>query len=227
MCTRLATALPIRLAVIGWCAWASMPLAAAPRTTRLPLYASEPPAQVAPSHGESGRGEIGINPLDFKRDLAIWTAVVFLVLLVFLWRVAWRPIGHALQLREQRIADEIAAAKRTNEEARGLLAEYQQRLSESSREVQGMLEAGRRDAEKVGQEIVAKARAEAEAEQRRRLEEIEAAADDAIKGLGEQSATLAVELAGKIVAAKLDAREHSQLIEQALNDFFAEKPKAD
>ena len=86
-----------------------------------------------------------------------------------------------------------------------------------------MLEAARRDAEKVGQEIVQKARARAEEDQRQRLEEIEAAAADAIKELGEHSATLAVELAGKIVAAKLDPEDHSQLIEQALTKFSSRK----
>ena len=171
-----------------------------------------------------------MNPVsleELQADLAIWTAVVFLVLLAILWKFAWGPLTRGLEKREQRIADEIASAERTNAEARELLGEYQQRLSASGQEVQQMLQAARRDAEKVGHEIAEKARAEAEAEQRRKVEEIELAADDAIRELGEQSARLAIELAGKIVAAKLDPEDHSHLIEQAVTNFSTRKPGAD
>jgi F-type H+-transporting ATPase subunit b len=221
---RLATALLIRLALISLCALAPLPLAAAELGESTAAYT---PEQAAPAHGGSGQGQISINPVDFKQDLAVWTAVVFVVLMVVLWFIAWRPIIEGLQRREQRIAEEIASAERSHEQARGLLDEYQQELAASGEEVEKMLEAARRDAEKVGQEIVEKARAAAEADQRRRLDEIEAAAADAIKELGEQSATLAVDLAGKIVAAKLDPDEHSQLIEQAVARFSTQKPDAD
>jgi F-type H+-transporting ATPase subunit b len=228
MSIRLATALLIRLALVAWCAAAAMPLAAAEHAEPSPAgHAPELPADPAPAQGGSGQAKIRINPIDFKKDLAIWTAVVFVVLMAVLWLIAWRPIVEGLHRREQRIAQEIASAERSNEEARELLDEYRQKLAASGQEVQEMLQAARRDAEKVGQEIVEKARADAEADQRRRLEEIEAAAADAIKELGEQGATLAVELAGKIVAAKLDPKDHSQLIEQAVTKFSTKKPDAD
>jgi F-type H+-transporting ATPase subunit b len=212
------------MALVGFCALAPMPLTAAEHGEST---AADAPEHAAPANGGSGLGRISINPVDFKHDLAIWTAVVFVVLMVVLWFIAWRPIVEILHRREQRIAEEIASAERSHEQARGLLDEYQQKLAASGEEVEKMLEAARRDAEKVGQEIVEKARAAAEADQRRRLEEIEAAATEAIKDLGEQSATLAVDLAGKIVAAKLDPNEHSQLIEQAVARFSTQKPEAD
>lgn len=224
MSSRLATALLIRMALVAFCALAPWPLAAAEHGEPT---AADTPEHATPTHGGSGQAEISINPIDFKQDLAIWTAVVFAVLMVFLWFVAWRPLVEILHRREQRIAEEIASAERSHKEARGLLDEYHEKLAASGQEVEKMIEDARRDAEKVGQEIVEKARAEAEADQRRRLDEIEAAAADAIKDLGEQSATLAVDLAGKIVAAKLDPDEHSKLIERALTKFSKQKPDAD
>jgi F-type H+-transporting ATPase subunit b len=217
----------IRMALIGLWALAPIPLAAAEPTESTPADAPEHAAPAAPAHGESGEAGISINPMGFQRDLAIWTAVVFVVLTAVLWLIAWRPIVEGLHRRERRIADEITAAERSHAEARGLLDEYQQKLAASGEEVEKMLEAARNNAERVGQEIVEKARAAAEEEQRRRLDEIEAAAAEAIKELGEQSATLAVDLAGKIVAAKLDPEEHSQLIEQAVTRFSTQKPEAD
>ena len=49
----------------------------------------------------------------WKSDLAIWTAVVFLVLLAILWKFAWGPIAEGLDKREQEIADQIAEAERS------------------------------------------------------------------------------------------------------------------
>ena len=46
----------------------------------------------------------------------------------------------------------------------------------------------------------------------------------ALKDLAERSATLAVELAGKIVDARLDPAAHSHLIEQAVSRFSAAEP---
>jgi len=208
MFPRVAVAL-VGLAVVGW-----------PAQTAVSAHAAEPPAASAQAEAaEPGQGEVDLNPLDFQGDLAIWTAAVFLVLLVILWMFAWRPIANGLQKRERRIADEIASAERSNAEARQLLRQHEERLAAAGEEVRQMLDAARRDAEQVGQQIVEKAQADAEAEHQRALEEIEQAAANAIRELAEESAALAVDLAGKIVNRQLDPKAHSHLIEQAVTDF--------
>ena len=60
-----------------------------------------------------------------------------------------------------------------------------------------MIEAGKRDAEKIGDGIVEKARVEADADKRRALEEIDLATSGALKDLAERSASLAVDLAAR------------------------------
>ena len=80
------------------------------------------------------------NPLEFKSDLAIWTGVVFAVLLAVLWKFAWKPIAEGLDKREKQIADQIAEAERHNQDARQLLADYQQKLAASQGEVRGILD---------------------------------------------------------------------------------------
>ena len=186
------------------------------------LVASATIAAGAEEGAPAGASDISPIPTSWQQvgsDLAIWTAMVFLVLLLVLWMLAWRPIVEGLQRREQRIAEEIASAKRSNADARKLLEEYQQKLAASGEDVQKMLDAARRVAEHVGHQIVEKAKADAEVEHQRALEEIEQAAANALKELAEESAALAVDLAGKIVHSQLDPKAHSHLIEQAVADF--------
>ena len=72
---------------------------------------------------ESGGGP---NPLAVDPDLAIWTLVVFVILFLVLGKFAWPQITAALEERERKIADNIAAAKALNEDAKRLLAEHRQ-----------------------------------------------------------------------------------------------------
>jgi len=184
--------------------------------TAAPLWASE---------GAAG-GDGGMNPLaasEFKTDLAIWTAVVFLVLFAVLKKFAWGPLADGLDKREGHIADQIAKAEEANRQAKELLAGYEKKLSDAQDEVRGILDKGRRDAEQLGHEMLDKAKEEAKAEQQRALQQIEAATSAAVKELADRSASLAVDLAGKIVHAKLNTSDHSRLIEQAVAGFVQGK----
>jgi F-type H+-transporting ATPase subunit b len=175
------------------------------------------------THGEHGHA-IGhptgmSDPLEFQKDLAIWTAVVFALLLVVLKLFAWGPIVSGLEKREQGIAANIAAAERANQDARNMLAQYERKLAGSADEVRAIIDEARRDAEHTQQEILAKARADAQAEKDRGIREIETATNQALKQLAEHSANLAVDLAGKIVQSHLTPSEHTRLIDEAMARF--------
>ena len=178
----------------------------------------------AGASAEPGDGHVteskSINPLDsLKRDLAIWSAVIFGGLVFILAKFAFKPIAKALDEREQQVADNIAGAERANQEAKELLVQYENKLSEAGGEVKAIVEAGKKEAERAGELIVAKAREAAEAERVRAAKEIESATDGALQELAARSADLAVSLAGKIIRRNLDADSHADLIHTAVSDF--------
>lgn len=170
-----------------------------------------------------GEAAGGVNPLEWKSDLALWTAVVFLLLLAILWKFAWKPIVDGLDKRERNVADQIAQAEAANEKANQILADYQRQLAAAGDQVRAILEQGRRDAEKAGRTLIDKAKEDAEAEYQRAVKQIDAATAAAIKELAGQSATLAVDLAGKIVRAKLSPGDHTRLIDDAVAGFVGGK----
>lgn len=166
-----------------------------------------------------GGHEEAPSPLTTDPDLAIYTAIVFGLLVLILGKFAWRPIAEGLDRREQTIAEQIEAASRTHEEAKSLLAQYEKRLANAQDEVRALLDAARRDAAHTSQEIIAKGNAEAEASKNRALRDIETARVSALKELAETSGQLAVKLAGRIVGSELDASRHHRLIQEALDRF--------
>jgi F-type H+-transporting ATPase subunit b len=206
--------------LVGFAAVVAMPA----REAAAQEHATTAHADAHGAHGAAGGHGGGEshgdpNPLVVSTDLALFTVLIFVILLAVLWKFAWGPISQALDLRERKIADNIAAAEQCNTDARKMLAEYEAKLAAAREEVRGILDEARRDAEHAGQEIVAKARADAQTEVQRGKHEIETATSQALNELGKTSANLAVELAGQIVGSKLNAHDHARLIEEALAKF--------
>ncbi len=164
------------------------------------------------------------NPLAVDLDLAIWTAVIFTVLLIVLKKTAWPQISAALEEREKRIEGNIADAASKHEEAKQLLAEHEAKLARAADEVRELLEEARRDAEGTKAQILAEAKQAADKERDRALRDVERAADSALKSLAESSANLAVELAGKVVKQNITADQQAQLVRDALSTLAASSP---
>jgi F-type H+-transporting ATPase subunit b len=187
----------------------------------------DPPEDGQPSHDAGGHGSGGINPVAWEEvqgDLAIWTGVVFLLLLAVLWKFAWGPIRSGLEQREQGIASQISQAEESNQKARELLGLYEQKLAASKDEVRGILDSARRDAEQLGREVLGRAKEEADAERQRALEQIDAATAEALTELARRSSALAVQLAGKILRTELKPEDHARMVQQAVTDFQQKRP---
>ena len=179
-------------------------------------------------HGADGHGDghaaVNTNPLSIDPDLAWFTLLVFVVLFAVLKKFAWGPISEALDERERGIADNIASAQRTNDEAKALLAQYDEKIAQAHEEVRLMLEEARRDAEQTHQDIVAKANKEADASKRRAITDIETATAQALKEVSERGAEMAVDLAGRIIQAEVKPADHAKLIDAALAQVPGPKP---
>ena len=199
--------------VANWCDCTATPAMA---SIAADSHAAEGDAH---AHDDHGHHEEGANPFAWQTDLALWSLVVFAILVAILGFCAFKPIAQALDQREQSVADNIAGAERANQEAKDLLAQYQDKLSEAEGEVKAIVEAGKKEAERAGEAIVAKARNAAEAERVRATKEIESATDGVLQELAKRSADLAVKLAGKIISKDLDVGSHTDLIDNAVSDF--------
>jgi F-type H+-transporting ATPase subunit b len=156
------------------------------------------------------------DPSELKTDLAIYTFVVFLLLLAILGKFAWPKISVALLEREKRIEANIAAAEAKHEDAKRLLAEHEAKLASAAAEVKALLDEARRDAEGTKAEIIAEAQKAAKAERDRAVRDIEIAADHALKNMAETSANLAVDLAGKVIRESINPAKQQELVRTAL-----------
>ena len=155
--------------------------------------------------------------IDLKTDKAIWSTVVFLLLFGGLYAFAWKPISEGLAARERTIANQIADAKRSADEAMAKLKEYDAKLQSAHAQSADLITQARKDAESAGQRIVAEAQAEASRQRDRALADIESAKQGALSDIAGKSTDIAFSLARRVVGRELRADDHKQLIADSLN----------
>jgi F-type H+-transporting ATPase subunit b len=168
--------------------------------------------------------ESGPNPLAFDPDLAIFTAIVFLLLVAILGKFAWPQITAALDERERKIADNIAAAEARHEEAKRFLAEHEAKLAAAAGEVRELLDEARRDAESTRKRIEGEGQKAAKEELDRAVREIGRARDAAVQELAIASANVAVDLARGVVQSDISSDRQKQLVRDALSKLSATAP---
>jgi F-type H+-transporting ATPase subunit b len=140
--------------------------------------------------------------------------VAFAVLFVLLWKFAFPPITKMLDQRAETIRESLEKSEETRVEAQRLLDEYKVQMVEARGEAAKVIEQGRKVAETMREDVLAKANYEAAAIVAKAREEIEAEKRAAIAELRASVADLSVQVAGKVIGATLTDKEHRALIER-------------
>jgi F-type H+-transporting ATPase subunit b len=140
--------------------------------------------------------------------------VSFAVLFVVMWKFALPPITKMLDERADKIRESLEKAEETRVEAERLLDEYKAQLAEARLESNRVIEQGRKVAESIKDEIVAKANEERESILARAREEIQGEKRVAMAELQASVADLSVAVAGRIIGTTLSAADHASLIEK-------------
>ena len=170
------------------------------------------PASFAAEEGQSNlfAGDIGN---------AVWTLVIFLLLLFLLGKFAWGPLLSGLQQREEFIRRSLKEAKDDREAAEARLAEYEAKLADAGAQAAAIVDEGKRNAEQARASIEEKARDEADKMVERARREIDLAKQTAIKDLYATSSGLATEIASRILQRELNAADHERLISDSIKEL--------
>ncbi|MCS6976959.1 MAG: F0F1 ATP synthase subunit B [Gemmatales bacterium] len=168
-------------------------------------------------HGDGHEEEGGL--LSFNLDLGVWTLVVFLLLLVILKQLAWKPMLEGLKKREDSIRSALEEAQKAREEAEQLRLKLQKEMDHAAETVRAILEEARRDAQHTSEQMLAKAREEINLERERLQRELTIAKDQALQELWNQAADLATLISAKAIRRNLTPEDHRRLMDEALADL--------
>lgn len=166
-----------------------------------------------------GGAEKSGSPLDVNPGVILWTVVTFILLLLVLKKIAWKPILNSLNEREMFIKNSLIKAEKAQKEAENLVAENKINLSKADEEAQKIIEQSRELAEKLKIQILEESKVQAKKMILDATTEIERKNREAFNELKGQVADIAVNAAEKILRENLDKEKHVEMINKYLDDL--------
>ncbi|WP_435016040.1 F0F1 ATP synthase subunit B [Tundrisphaera sp. TA3] len=161
------------------------------------------------------------NIMEPQPSLAIYTLIVFGLLMAVLAKFAWKPLLHALHEREAHLEHVLLDSEKARNEAEALAAETRKHLAQAGDQARALIEEARREAKASAEAILREAQAAAEANRARAEREISGAKEQALAEIYGKTADLAVSVAGRVLSRELNADDQRRLVEVALSELPA------
>jgi F-type H+-transporting ATPase subunit b len=157
--------------------------------------------------------EEGTTPLfSVSIGTTFWTSIVFVLLLLILWKFAWGPILGAVEARESGIQGALDEAAANQAAAAALLEEHKAQMADARRQAQQIIAEAKEAGQAVRHDIEEKARAEGQAMLERAKAEIGREKDAAIDELRRESVDIALAAASKLIQEHLDSDKDRALV---------------
>ena len=162
-----------------------------------------------------------LRPLGINLGYVFLQIVNFLVLVVALTAIAYRPLTNMLKSRSERIAEGLNKARQAEEALASAEADRAKILDEARAEANRLISEARTRADEAGNKI----KADAQAEAKRILEGAQAEAanekDRVMTDMRDQISSLSVAAAGHLISANLDSKKQHEIV----SEFFTALPK--
>ncbi|MCC6284586.1 MAG: F0F1 ATP synthase subunit B [Phycisphaerales bacterium] len=149
----------------------------------------------------------------------VTAVVVFLLVLTILSLKVWPTISKALDARNHKIKSEIEAAEMARKQARAALDDYEKSLAQARAEAQRMLDDTRAQQNKLAAELKARNEAELGQMRERAMKDIEGAKRAALNEIYADAASLATQVASKILGREVSAGDQQRLVEESLREL--------
>ena len=152
-------------------------------------------------------------------DNTFWATIALVIFIgVVIYFKVPGMISKALDERANRIRNELEEARRLREEAKQLLAEFQQKRKEAEKDAANIVASAKReadmlleDAHRKTEEYVVRRTAIAE-------QKIAQAEQEAVNEVRASAVDIAVEAARKLLAEKVDAKTGAELFKSSLQE---------
>jgi len=158
------------------------------------------------------------NPIVPELNELVYSLIAFAVLLLMFKKFGFAPVKKAMEDRTERIRKDLDQAESAKTEAESILDEYKKKLADAKSESNRIIDEARQQAEKIKADITESANKEVAEQKEKATQDIESARNAAIASLQTSVASMAIELAEKVVEKNLDRDTNQRLI-----DSFIEK----
>jgi F-type H+-transporting ATPase subunit b len=157
---------------------------------------------------------LGISPFGIAAYI-----VNFIILVVLLQMVLYKPVTQMLAKRQERIVEGLLAADKATQEAALQRVEFEKELAKAREASQAEARKAAEATEKMRQDIIVAAQKEAEEIKARARAEAEQEKQQVSADLQKEAASLAMQITRKVVGGAIDENAQRQLVNQFLSNL--------
>ena len=183
-----------------------------------PDGAAAPAAEIAVSAAPPAEAQMG-SVLAVSDKMVALTWLAFLIACFALYKLAWKPIGQALDRREDKIRQSLKEAADIQAQAEMDRAAQKVMMTEAAREAAAIVDRARAAAEATAKAVEAKTAAESAALLREARAEIANVKDRALADLRREAGELALQVAGRVLDRKLDDAADRELTDRLIREI--------
>lgn len=155
--------------------------------------------------------------------LLITTIVTFLLLVTVLSKVAWKPIIEGINNRENKIREDLERAEKSQKDAEALRQQYETQLADAQKSVQDLVSKARAEAEQARNKMVADAKEESVRILEKGKKDLENQAEQLKEELRGEVAQLTMTVTEKVLQKSADKKLVDEVIQQSLQDLKGAK----
>ncbi|GAB4228495.1 MAG: F0F1 ATP synthase subunit B' [Elainellaceae cyanobacterium] len=145
----------------------------------------------------------GSKPGLFNIDATLpLMAVQFVILVIVLNALFYKPLGKAIDDRDAYVRSNLAESRERLSKAENLAKQYEQDLAETRRKSQKVIAAAEAEAENIAAEQFAAAQREAQAQREEAQQELEKQKQEALQSLEQQVDALSREILEKLLGTQ-------------------------
>jgi F-type H+-transporting ATPase subunit b len=159
-------------------------------------------------------------------DELILATIAFGILVAFLVKKVFPMVKKSLEDRTAKIQGQLEEAERAKREADQLLEQHRAQLAGARAEVQKVIDEGKRTAEALRADLVARAEQEAQEIVRRAQADVAGERDRAVQELKQTMGELSIELAARIIEQDLKNNDAARsLVDKAIQELASTSAK--
>lgn len=152
-------------------------------------------------------------------DPTFWVLVAFVIFVGALSKPIARGAAAALDSRADKIRAQLDEAEKLREEAQNLLATYQRRQRDASKEADAIMGHATHEAERVTSQGTERLEAALKRREQLALERIAQAEAKAVKAVRDHAVDVAIDATRDVLARTLPERKADAMIDDAIRDL--------
>lgn len=149
-------------------------------------------------------------------DPTFWVAIAFACFVLLVFKPLSKFAASALDSRAEKIKEELDEAEKLRNEAQDLLAQYQRKQRDASKEAEEIIQHAKDEAERMDREGRARLSAALERREKLAMDRIQLAEQQAVERVRNQAIAVAISAAESVLADNLAKDKADALINNSI-----------